>query len=107
MDHYGDQYGDASVISDRAVYRLAGAVLLQAIQDVGSSSIGRRSAALRWISSDEEASFSFTFICRVLNRDAEEVRRFCEEQAARRRRMDIPFYETLRQQAAQHAAVGL
>src|SRR5712692_4463759 len=76
---------------DRAVYRLATAVLLQAVQDSGSSSIGKRTAALRWINSNDQSSFSFTFICRVLNRDPNDVRRFCEARAAARRRAYLPF----------------
>ena len=76
---------------DRAVYRLAAAVLLQAVQDSGSSSIGKRTAALRWINSNDQSSFSFTFICRVLNRDPNDVRRFCESRAAARRRAYLPF----------------
>ncbi len=76
---------------DRAVYRLAAAVLLQAVQDAGSNSIGKRTAALRWINSNDQSSFSFAFICRVLNRDPDEVRRFCESRAAARRRAYLPF----------------
>lgn len=72
-------------MSDRGVYRLATAMLLQALQDVSSSSMGRRSSALRWINSSEDSSFSFFFVCRVLNRDPHQVRRFCERKAAERR----------------------
>ncbi len=92
---------------DRAVYRLATAVLLQAVQDAGSSSIGKRSAALRWINSNEQSSFSFTFICRVLNRDANEVRRFCESRAAARRRAYLSFRDPLAGMSADLASFSL
>jgi len=74
-----------STASDRAIYRLAGAILLQAIQDATSSSIGKRASALRWMSRHEECYFSFPFICRILSRDPFQVRRFCECRAAQRR----------------------
>ena len=73
-------------MSDRGVYRLAAAILLQAIQDAGSHSIGKRGGALRWIGSQDDSGFSFIFICRVLDRDPVEVRRLCEAKASERRR---------------------
>lgn len=76
---------------DRAIHRLATAVLLQAVQDAGSASIGKRSAALRWIGSNEKSPFSFAFICQVLNRNPRDVRRICECRAAARRRAYLPF----------------
>ena len=79
------------VVLDRGVYRLAAAVLLQAILDAGSSSMGRRTSALRWINSKDESCYSFTFICRVLSRDPEEVRRLCERKAAASRKASFGF----------------
>lgn len=84
-------------MSEKGVYRLAGAMLLQAIQDAGSNSVGRRTGALRWMSSKDNGCFSFTFVCRVLNRDPAEVRQFCERKAAQRRRPEISFHMTIRE----------
>jgi hypothetical protein len=61
-------------MSDRGVSRLAAAVLLQAIQDVTSSSTGRRAGAMRWIFGNEQNGYSFEFVCRTLNRDPEVIR---------------------------------
>ena len=82
-------------MSDRGVYRLAGAMLLQAIQDAGSNSVGRRSSALRWMHSRDDSGFSFPFVCRVLNRDPDRVREFCNRRAAQRRSFRLhndPFF---------------
>ena len=79
------------MMSDQGVYRLATAVLVQAIQDITSSSIGRRTTALRWINSNQECCYSFTFICRALNRDPEQVRRLCLSKAASRRVAEADF----------------
>lgn len=83
---------------ERGVYRLAGAMLLQAINDVESSSAGRRLNALRWMNNTDDSLFSFSFVCRVVNRDPEDVRRFCRRQAAARAKLNIPFSEMLRQE---------
>jgi len=78
-------------VSDKGVYRLAGAILLQAIQDATSSSMGKRAGALRWMRNNSEASYSFPFICRILNRNPEEVRQYCERKIAERRNGDSYF----------------
>jgi len=62
----------------RGVQRLAGAVLVQAIDDLRSGSGKRRTDSLRWLRDPSEEQFSFVFCCRVLGRDAGEVRRFLE-----------------------------
>ncbi|MBI3698285.1 MAG: hypothetical protein HY238_26035 [Acidobacteria bacterium] len=83
-------------MSDRGIYRLATAVLVQAIQDVASNSIGRCTGALRWIISDQDSCYSFTFICRVLNRDPDQVRRLCLNKAWAGRMAGLPFRNALR-----------
>ncbi|MBI3667878.1 MAG: hypothetical protein HY236_16880 [Acidobacteria bacterium] len=88
-------HGTQQATSDTGVYRLAGAVLLQAIQDATSHSAGKRAGALRWMMSNAEATFSFSFICRVLNRDPEEVRRFCERQMAARQKPRLLFRDEM------------
>lgn len=38
-----------------------------------------------------ESCFSFAFVCRVVNRDPDEVRRFCLSKAAQRRMPELLF----------------
>jgi len=76
---------ESNGVSYRGFYRLANAVLLQAIQDAISASTGRRASALRWMSRPDHVScYSFPFICRILNRSPEDVRRFCVRKSAER-----------------------
>ena len=87
-------------MTDQGVHRLATAMLLQAVQDTMSISNGRRNGALRWMSSKDESSFSFLFVCRVVDRDPDEVRHFCKHQMAQRRMPELTFrdmYEQSRQ----------
>ena len=79
--------------SERGVYRLAAAVLLQAIQDATSVSMGRRTGAIRWISSNQEGGYSFLFVCRTVNRDPEAVRLFCQREIAKRRLPEVRWYD--------------
>jgi hypothetical protein len=65
-------------------------MLLQAVQDTMSSSSGRRNGAIRWINSKDNGPFSFAFVCRVLNRDEDYVRRFCLRKASERRTPEAP-----------------
>jgi len=80
--------------TDKGVQRLATAMLLQAVQDAMSHSTGRRNGALRWILSKEQCPFSFAFVCRVVNRDPEEVREFCLRKIAERRAAE-PVYRSV------------
>lgn len=68
-------------VSVRGVHRLAGAILVQAIEDVRCGSGRRREDAIRWITDSNDEQFSFVFCCRMLNRDPEEVRRFLVRQS--------------------------
>src|SRR5713101_3513399 len=79
--------------SERGVYRLATAVLLQAIQDATSVSMGRRAGAIRWISSNQEGGYSFLFVCRTVNRDPAAVRLFCRREIAKRRLPEVRWYD--------------
>ena len=47
-----------------------------------SVSNGRRHGALRWMSSKDESPYSFLFVCRVVDRDPDEVRHFCKRRTA-------------------------
>lgn len=66
-------------------------MLLQAVQDAMSVSNGRRSGAIRWMSSKDESAFSFLFVCRVVDRDPDEVRHFCKYQMAQRQMPELMF----------------
>jgi len=66
-------------------------MLLQAVQDSMSNSTGKRASAVRWMNSTIDSGFSFILVCRVLARDPEQVRRFCQKKAALRRMPDLPF----------------
>ena len=81
--------------------------MVQAIEDAGSSSIGRRSGALQWINGSSDSCFSFSFVCRILNRDPEEVRRLCERKAAARRRSQISLRDMLPQELFESPASRL
>ncbi len=65
----------------RGVNRLAGAVLVQAIEDIRSGSGRKREDAIRWVTDPSEEQFSFVFCCRMLNRNPDEVRRMLVRQA--------------------------
>ena len=79
--------------SERGIYRLATAVLLQAIQDATSISMGRRAGAIRWINSNQEGGYSFLFVCRTVNRDPEAVRLFCRREIAKRQLPEVRWYD--------------
>ena len=66
---------DADLVNVRGVHRLAGAILVQAIEDIRGFG-RRREDAIHWIADSSDREFSFVFCCRMLNRDPEEVRRF-------------------------------
>jgi hypothetical protein len=76
---------------DRGVRRLANAMLLQAISDATSRSAGLRTSAAQWMSRPDEFAYSFSFICRVLNRDPDDVRRFCQKKLSERQHSDLGF----------------
>lgn len=82
-------------MSEKSVCQLAGAVVLQAIEDAGSGSVGRRKRALEGMNSKDNGCFSVAFLCCVLNRDPAEVRSFCQRQAAEHPR-EAPFCVVLR-----------
>ena len=60
--------------ADRALKRLAGAVLIQALQDASSGPRRFREEALDWISGKAGAGFSFDFCCALLGRAPDDVR---------------------------------
>ncbi|HZS51557.1 MAG TPA: hypothetical protein VFA54_11885 [Bryobacterales bacterium] len=71
---------EADFVNLRGVHRLAGAILVQAIEDIRCGSGRRREDAIRWVTDSNEDQFSFVFCCRILGRDPEEVRRFLVRQ---------------------------
>ncbi len=58
----------------RGLYRLAGAVLVQAIEDLRSTSRQNRDDAGRWILDNNGGRFSFVYCCRLLGREPDQVR---------------------------------
>ena len=76
--HSGDS---AESLGVRGIHRLAGAVLVQAIDDLRCGISWRREEATRWIESESVDQFSFVFCCRMLERDPEETRRFLLRQS--------------------------
>ncbi len=65
----------------RGVHRLAGAILVQAIEDIRCGSGRRKEDAIQWVTESSEAQFSFVFCCRMLDRDPEDIRRFLLRQS--------------------------
>jgi len=72
---------DAESLGMRGIQRLAGAVLVQAIDDLRCGINRRREEATRWIESESDEQFTFVFCCRMLERDPEETRRFLLRQS--------------------------
>lgn len=72
---------DTELVGLRGVHRLAGAVLVQAIEDIRCGSGRRKEDAIRWVNESSDDQFSFVFCCRILNRDPEDVRRFLLRQS--------------------------
>jgi hypothetical protein len=72
---------DPETVNVRGVHRLAGAILVQAIEDIRCGSGRRREDAIRWITDTSEEQFSFISCCTLLDRDPEEVRRFLVRQS--------------------------
>jgi hypothetical protein len=60
--------------ADRALKRLAGAVLIQALQDASSGPRRFREEALEWINGKETDGLSFDLCCSLLNRSPDDVR---------------------------------
>ncbi len=60
---------------ERGLRRLAGAMLISALDDLDSRSHCRRDEVLNWISRRDARVFSFEFCCRLLGRDPNELRR--------------------------------
>ena len=58
---------------DRALQRLAGAVLIQALQDASSGPRRTRDEALDWLFGRTNGKFSFEFCCSLLGRDSRDV----------------------------------
>lgn len=60
--------------ADRPLQRLAGAIMIQALQDASNGPRRYREEALDWIQGRAKAGISFEFCCSLLNRDPEDVR---------------------------------
>ncbi len=64
-----------SCSDERGLRRLAGAMLISALDDLDSRAHSRRDEVLNWISRRDARVFSFEFRCRLLGRDPNELRR--------------------------------
>jgi len=64
-------------VSDKAVHRLAAAVLLQAVRDINGNSFAFQHNALQWTRSSDQSTFSFCWVCGVLNLNPRKARRIC------------------------------
>ncbi len=60
--------------TDRALQRLAGAVLIQALQDASSGPRRYREEALEWFEGKTDSGMTFEFCCSLLGRSPEDVR---------------------------------
>lgn len=60
---------------ERGLRRLAGAILISALDDLDGHSRSRRGEVLNWISRRDAKVFSFEFCCGLLGRDPNELRR--------------------------------
>ncbi len=60
---------------ERGLQRLAGAMLISALDDMDGRSDYRRDEVLNWISRQDARVFSFEFCCGLLGRDPNELRR--------------------------------
>jgi hypothetical protein len=58
---------------DRGLQRLAGAVLIQALQDASSGPKRSRDEAIDWIFGRTMGKLSFEFCCSLLGRDSNDV----------------------------------
>lgn len=64
-----DRYG-----SLRPFHRLAGAVLIQAIEDLFKGTARDRRESLEWLENGKAGTLSFEMCCMLLDRDPEDVR---------------------------------
>ena len=60
--------------TDRALQRLAGAVLIQALQDASSGPRRYREEALEWFDGKTDSGMTFEFCCSLLGRVPDDVR---------------------------------
>ena len=60
--------------ADRSLKRLAGAVLIQALEDASNGPRRIRKEALEWIHGRTSSGFTFEFCCSLLGRSPDDVR---------------------------------
>jgi hypothetical protein len=58
---------------NRGLQRLAGAVLIQALQDASSGPRRAKEEAIEWLHGRSSSKFSFQFCCSLLGRDPNDV----------------------------------
>jgi hypothetical protein len=60
--------------ADRSLQRLAGAVLIQALEDASHGPRSCREEALAWLQGRTSSGFTFDFCCTLLDRSPQDVR---------------------------------
>ena len=91
--------------SDKAVHRLAAAVLLQAVRDINGSSVALQYSALQWTRSSDQSTFSFCWVCAVLNLNPRKARRICARKATEQTKSRLAVLEAPLQHALACAAL--
>jgi hypothetical protein len=78
--------------TDRPLQRLAGAVLIQALDDACRGPRRYREQALAWFDGGEGGGFTFEFCCSLLDREPDDVRQRLERRniIPRQRRGEKP-----------------
>lgn len=72
---YADPFDSVDAAVDRGLQRLAGAVLIQALDDLSRGPRRAREQAREWIFEGSLGDFSFDLCCSLLGRSPEDVRR--------------------------------
>ncbi len=89
--------------TDRPMQRLAGAIMIQALQDASSGPRRHREEALDWIQGRTKSGFSFELCCSLLSRNPDDVReRLKGKNVIRKRDSEMESGAT----AAQAAGMG-
>jgi hypothetical protein len=65
--------------ADRPLQRLAGAIMIQALQDASNGPRRHREEALDWIQGRTKSGFTFEFCCSLLGRNPNDVRERLKE----------------------------
>ncbi len=79
---------------NRGLQRLAGAVLIQALQDASSGPRRAKEEAIEWLHGRSSSKFSFQFCCGILGRDPNDVLLRLRRFAFMPRKEDESYYDS-------------